>query len=494
MITNLENGPQRATNWPIFRDLATIVVLFLLTIYVVYFTSPVIARFFFLIILAFALVSRKDYLWFVYFFVLAEGPGHLFADFSGASQYRLPMYTIVSGMSFTPIDFFVVLILIKALVRGRKVKLRLEKPLLLVLAYIIFSISLSAVLFRTSIDVIATNLRWLFCYSIIISFSALVYRTREIHRFVILLSPFVFFVFFTQVYYLTTGSEFVNLFDPGFRGVTLNTLTGSLRPVMGGGLIVFASYMYTILLMADGNFRLPKVYLYTILIVAFLSVFLSATRLWFVIFAFIFVGYTVVSRNKVASTLGIASVSLVLISLLIFFNIIQMDFLVANSWGRVQQVFDIAKGNVYSVDTAMNRLVNQLPVLLAIIRQNPFIGYGFSYITMYYYDSDLGFLNTILMFGIVGFGFLIFFFIRLFAVLISSIKRVSARNSVKIPLKIMVVVWLGILIGYFSTWEFFTRHFNKVIFVSLLIAFVEFLVMRADKDEIRIQNLRTTSL
>ena len=157
-------------------------------------------------------------------------------------------------------------------------------------------------------------------------------------------------------------------------------------------------------------------------------------------------------------------------------------------------MFDIAKGNVYSVDTAMNRLVNQLPVLLAIIRQNPFIGYGFSYITMYYYDSDLGFLNTILMFGIVGFGFLIFFFIRLFAVLISSIKRVSARNSVKIPLKIMVVVWLGILIGYFSTWEFFTRHFNKVIFVSLLIAFVEFLVMRADKDEIRIQNLRTTSL
>jgi hypothetical protein len=432
-------------------------------------------------------VSKKDYFWFAYFFIITQGPGYFFADFSGTSLHRLPLYTFLAGMSFTPIDIFILLALLKALIKGRKMKLKLEKPLLVLLAYIILSVSVSSVIYGADADIIVWNFRWVFYYSIIISFLYLVNKKHEIYRFILLVSPLVFFIFFTQIYYLMTGNEFINFFNPGFRGVALNTVTGELRPLAGGGLIVFFSFVFSIFLLTAKDYKLPKIYLYFILVVAFLSVFLSATRLWFVIFSFIFAGYLLVSKKKILSIIGIGAVGFVVLSTLMYTGLIQSDLLLQSSWGRVQQVFGIASGDVYSVDTAMNRLVNQLPIIVGVIKQNPFIGYGFSKVTMIYYDNDFGFLNTILMFGVIGFLLFLFFFIKIFVMLVSCIKKISISNPYKIPLKIMVIAWGGILIGYFTTWDFFTMSFYKIFFISLLIVFAEFFVRQADREELLIK-------
>jgi len=125
--------------------------------------------------------------------------------------------------------------------------------------------------------------------------------------------------------------------------------------------------------------------------------------------------------------------------------------------------------------------------MLGVIKRNPFIGYGFSNITNAFYDSDIGFFNTILMFGFVGFGLLIYLFIQYFKMIGATIRRISDNNPFKTSLKIMAIAFGGILIGYFSTWDFFTFYFYKVFFISILIAITEFIVRQADEREILIK-------
>jgi hypothetical protein len=477
----------------ILKDLIAIIILFILSVYVVYFTSQNIAKIFFLALLLLFFFSKKDYFWFAYFFIVAQGPGYFFADFSGTSLHRLPLYTFLAGMSFTPLDLFVLLVFLKALIKGRKKKLKLEKPLLLVLTYTVFSVIVNSLFYGTNVDVLVWNLRWVFCYSIIISFSYLMHKKHEIYRFFLLVFPLVFFILFTQIFYLTTGNEFINLFNPGFRDVALNTVTGALRPLAGGGLIVFFTFVFAIFLLVNEDYKLPKMYLYLVMAAAFSSVFLSATRLWFVIFSFILVSYLLVSKKKIFSTIGVVSIFFLFMSLLMYFGFVPRAFLVESSWGRLQQVFGIASGGVYSVDTAANRLFNQFPIIMGVIKQSPLIGYGFSDVSLIYYDNDFGFLNTILIFGVIGFFLFIYFFIKYFTMIISSVKKIGDSNSIKVPLKIMAILLAGILIGYFSTWDFFTYNFHKVFFISLVIALAEFFVRQADKEELFVKQKISSS-
>jgi hypothetical protein len=272
-----------------------------------------------------------------------------------------------------------------------------------------------------------------------------------------------------------TGSEFINLFNPGFRGVAINTATGELRPIMGGVLIVFLCYLAALYLMENDKRLAPKFYFLIVVAAALLSVFLSATRIWFVIFSVVFAIFLLVSRRKMFSLLGAASLMLVLVSILLYLNVIPQDLLVRGSWGRLQQVFGIASGNVYAVDTARARIFG-LSLLMKVIRQNPFLGYGFSGITMGYYDGDLGFFNTILMFGVVGLGCFVYFFVEIFRTLFRRIKSLRAMESQQAPAKIMMIAWVGILVGYFSTWDFFSMIDYKIFFVAIMISLTEFCV------------------
>lgn len=475
----------------VLQDMAIMFVLFVLSVYVVYFTSQEIAKLFFLLLLSVFFFSKKDYLWFAYFFIIAQGPGYFFAKYSGSTQYRIPLYTFLPGMSFTPIDLFFLIALLKAFDHGTRQHLRLKVPLLVLLAYVIFAVMVGAVIYGVEIDVIAWNVRWLFSYSVIISFLYLVNKKQEIYRFILFMLPFVFFILFTQIYYVTFGNEFINLFNPWARRIALDSVTGEFRPLMGGVLLMFFSYIFSIFLSVNKDYALPKIHLYLVVGLSLLSVFLSATRLWFVIFSFIFVGYMLVSRKRITSIFGLFAIFLFILSALMYTGVISVD-MITNPWMRLQQVFNIAEGDIYSVDTAMSRFLYDIPRIAGIMKQNLFLGYGFSHVTMIYYSSDLGFLNTILMFGIIGFALFMFFFIRVFIILGSTIRRLSVSNTLKTPLKIMLLAWGGVLIGYLTTWDFFTMYFDKIFFIALLIALSEFFVTQAKKEEMSLRYLNNS--
>ena len=476
-LRSAEHAVQQSTH--VIRELLVMIALLAMSFFVVYLTSPDISRVFFIVLLLAFVLTKENHFWFAYFFILAQGPGYLWADYSGLSQYRLPMYTPVAGMTFTPIDLFVLVAFAKALFAGRKTEMRITPLMLAFLIYAAICVVITALLFGTDIDVMAWNLRWVFYYTLIISFLFLVRKKHEVHQFILLIFPAVFFILFTQIYYVISGAEFINLFDPGFRGVMLNTVTGQLRPVMGGVLLVFFCFVSALLLLLEDDHRIPKIILYLVVVTSFLSVFFSATRIWFVIFSIVFLGYVLVSKKKLTSILGVTSLLLLVAGGLIYAGIVPEQLLVESSWARVSQIFDMAKGDFFAAQTAMNRISVQLPVIVNTIKQSPLVGFGFSFITMRQYDDDFGFLNTILMFGFIGFVFFLFFFYRLIALFRSALKRMTRDNPYRARLRMMSVIWLSILVGYLSTWDFFTMYFYKVFFVAIVIALSEYLLTRA---------------
>ncbi|UCF70166.1 MAG: hypothetical protein JSW49_08175 [candidate division WOR-3 bacterium] len=476
--------PASDFGWQVARDIFFLVCLLAMSFYAVYFASEDASRVFFLSLLIFFVLSKKDYFWFAFFFIIAQGPGHLFADLSAASSHRLPFYTFLAGMSFTPIDLFVLVALAKSLTLGKKATLRLRKPLFLLLLYIAFTLIVTSTLYGTDIDVVAWNIRWLFYYSVILSFYYLMNGKKDVYLFAILVFPVVLFIFFTQVHFLVTGNEFVNLFSPGYRSLTLIVLTGSIRPMVGGILILFLCYFFSILLLVDKEHVLPRTHIYLIAAVALLSVFVSATRQWFVVFSFMFLGYALLIRKKILSTLGILASILIVVGALTYFSVIPSDTLLHGSWLRIQEVLSLTRGDISAIGTAQNRFVNQLPILLGVIKRNPVIGYGFSNTTMVYYDNDLGFVNTILIFGIIGFLLHVNLFVHIFMLLLKSAKKIGAGNTCKGPLRVLALAWAGLLLIYLTTQDFFAFYFNKVFFVSVLIVFTEYFARKALNEEL----------
>jgi len=465
------------------NDLFLLIALSMLAFYFVYFSSAIFSQIFFLVTLfLFLFSSKKNYFWFAYFFILSQGPGYFFSDLSGSSQHRLPLFSLIKGFSFTPIDIFVMIAFIKAIKSHNRPKLKFKNLFLFLIGYMIICGTVTSLVFGTSADTLAWNLRWIFYYTIVLSFTYLINKEHEVYEFFMLITPIVFFILFTQIYYVKFGIEFINLFHPDFRAGALILVTGAVRPVVGGAWLVFISFAASLILMENKFLASFKWYLYSVCLFSFFAVFFSATRGGFSIFSLIMILYLIVTKKKIISYLKIACTLIVMFGILVSSGIILKEYLIYSSWGRLSQLTSIAQGNVQAVDTADSRFFVQLPTHLPVIFSNIFVGYGFSGISMDHYDNDLGFVNTILFFGLFGFFLFIALFINIFKSMHSARMRLSAKNPYSVSLKLISIIWAGILLGYLSTLDFFSYYFQTIFFTSLLLSLTEFIYRKASDE------------
>jgi len=474
------NEIMNRNNRGILKDFSYLFVLLGIAFVSVYFLPQSISRIVFLgFILAF-FFSKEDYIWFAFFFILTQGPGYIFADL-GPAVRRLPLYRITPGMSLIPMDIFAIVAIVKAFLGGKRIKMKLRKPLTLLFGYICFISIAGAILFGVNIGIATWHMRWLFYYSFIVSFLYLIHNGRNVYRFHILLTPLVFFILFTQMFFIVKGVEFINLLDPGYRGIAYIEI-GLLRAIPGGILLLFLCYIFSFVA-AENATRLQKVYWYFVTGTCLLSIFISATRIWVIIFSVILILYGLRHRHGVLNIVKVIIIFAIIIVILFTTGVISPAYLMRGPITRIQQLFALVQGKIYEVPTFQSRVMQQLPILIDIIKENPFIGYGISYISEAYFNVNLGCINTILMFGVLGFLIFVYFFVRYFKLLNSALKRLHPTNPYRNFIQMMAVTWIGILIGYFSTWDFFTIHIQKTFFVSILIATTEILIKEAYDQE-----------
>jgi hypothetical protein len=469
----------------VLTDFVQMSALFLGSVFAVYFTGPTIRDLFFLIPLILAFRSKKDYFWFAYFFLLINAPASLFVNRTQDAIFRLPFYSIIPKFSFTPMDLFLFISIFKAFRENAKVKFFLNKPLEFFLGYLfLVSIPISFLL-GTELKPFINTLRSFFFYGIIFSYLRLVRDKEEILKFGYLMIPYTMLIVFDQLYVINEGSRFISLLDPSMIGVFVkNSISGDIRAVVQGILIVFYTLIFGFQINNGKKYEIFPGFSNLAIFLPIASFFLSATRSWMIIGVFAILGYIALSAKGLKFAIQVGTIGTILVIVLFSSGFIEQEF-VDNINKRYFELGKMASSGNLKQGTFADRIENDIPKVLKGLEYSPILGIGLSKYMKMYYSNDVGFVNTILIYGIVGFPIFLFFMFR-YVYHLNRLRKNDYFDQTDKNIFISLMLGFGgILTGYFFTWDFFSFYPEKVFFVSIVFATGDLVLELQERNELQ---------
>lgn len=456
------------------NDIVKLIGLFLLSLFVVYFTNKAIIALFYLLLLPIIWKSKKDYFWFAYFFILINEPAGLFHSGAADQLNRLPLYRIGPGMAFTFYDFFLILTFFKAKKNKRRPIFLFKKPLFILAGYGIFLFFFSLAI-GTSFESIIGVFRTIMFYTLFFSIPILIFSREDIYKFIHLIFPFTFLVVGGQFFEFVMGESLISYIDPS-QIVRVALWQGNVRAVMEGVMIIFLSFIFSLYFIADRNYKGSKNFLYLVLILCIVSVIVSATRSWIGMF-FIVLALYYLFVEKLHPKVILSLTAIIIIALLAYFQIPQFQSAVDVGISRFETVELIAKGDITAGGT-LQRFDVRLPRVWEGFIQNPIIGWGISDVYWKYDDSHTGNFNLLLQVGLLGFSFWIFFWIYFYKKLSLAFTRFHKFQK---PLKVLALGIIGMLILHFTSYQFFDYwcvYNHQLVFVILYLSFTNNLLQK----------------
>jgi hypothetical protein len=100
-------------------------------------------------------------------------------------------------------------------------------------------------------------------------------------------------------------------------------------------------------------------------------------------------------------------------------------------------------------------------------------------------DYHVGFFNTILQFGAVGFLFFLYFFAYYYYLIKMTLVKLGKKNPFRIPINVLAISLGGILLAYFTTFHFFPmdNDLRRPFFIGIFISLTEFFIRESNKYE-----------
>ena len=403
------------TNW---NDNINLLMLFFSSVFCAYiFPSLKIPFYFFLLILYF--FSKKDYIWFVYIFILIQSPGQLF---------QKPYDSIISITSTVHVSIsyaFVLVAFYKYRIHHKLIStqpfLRISNP---IMYYMIF---LSIISFFFGVD--AGSLIFMFYIWLTFLFFPLfkyvIYDKHTLYKIVSLLffSAIILFIWqlhdiiFTKKIFTYIGVEArlkgIGNTDDGFK------LSRVFYAAAVNLITLFSSLFF---LLQKNHFRFSRNYLYFIASVSFLSIFLTATRGYIIMYILVFVIFSFYKKGGALKFMSLSGVSILILMLLfpIFKN--QFDLVL----DRIGTIFNILDGD-FTASNTLIRLTDRAPRVWSKFIESPVFGFGFSNDARAYNDDHVGNYTLLLQGGVLGFLFWIYVFLNYIYRLLS--KAISLKNK-----------------------------------------------------------------
>ena len=452
-------------------------VCFALAVLAVYYAPTLLNYVYFLVVLVLFWRSKHDYFWFAFYFIIINTPAFLFFESSGEATKRLPLYSLTGGISFSVLDLFVLASLAKVVWLGKMKNFVISQPLRFILIY--FALVSIPITFIIGLEDSSffNNFRPYFYYAVLLSFYFLIDKTEDIFKFGYLMIPYVFFTLFDQLFLLTQDKLLISIINPEtIRTIVNNTVTNDARAYFSGFLLVLYAFFFAIQLRSNPKYEVVTGLAYAVIGIALATFLLSATRVYLMIPLAVMGMYVLLGQKGTSDAVRLSL--FVGLFAIIFFSlgIISFDFFLRSIWPRFEAFFMVllGGGNLAEFDTVQNRIDEDLPSILEGIMQSPLIGTGFSGVFRNHENNDLGFVNTILIFGVVGFALFINFFVMLFRQLNRWVKHPWADANARTILNTTRMILVGVLLGYATTYDFFTvRQIERIYFVSVLIASAE---------------------
>ena len=481
------------------KELIRFYSLFALTVFFVYYTPPIFNKAYFILLLALFWKSKRDYFWFAFVLILINQAGGLFRGALATDVYRVPMYNVAAGISFTFYDLFFITAFAKALKKGKRTSLILKNPLMILLFYLVFLILISLVL-GMSKDRIVACARGLTTYTLFISIPFLIYKKEDLFTFIHLVFPIVFLSFAGQIYFLLS-SESLESFFVGSNVVLMapayseaGRIQDFIRPSsVFNAVPIYFSYIYALFFIAKKDYTGSRPYLYIIVSICLLGTVMSATRSWIIMYAVVFLLYCVYVSRSMFRLLPLL-VGMCLVCFSAYFLVPGVNYAVNNSLRRTHTIVAIAKGDMTAGGT-LSRIDTRLPKALEGIKKSPLIGWGFSNtIHKYSQGGHVGNFDMVLQVGIIGFLLFLNFWLSFFKMIYSTRGRLSSSNSYKIPLLVFAIALFGLLLLHFTSYGLFAYSTYQLMIFSLIYFFwfSDFMVREARDEESLIKSQTTT--
>ena len=473
-----------------FSDYILVYGAFVLLVVSVYYMSPFISKITVILICILFFITKKDYVWIALFFLIVTRPGNIFAG-SGAFNdvQRLPLFTLTRGFSFSTDDIFLLATLAKSFTIRKKYRLLLIKPIQLLFFFVVILLVVSALFFNAKITTLVDFLRILFFYSLLYSFPRLICDSNNLRKFFYLLFPSIIFIFYTSIYFFVTGKYFVYLFSINtLRNVNLETGTNTERMgIYGGGHILILLCFIFALVYSIRNLGIRKYYLIVIATLAFVSIFLTATRVWFIVYSFIF--------SYFAFKVGRGVILTGVLFFFVFYSLLgisrQTSSGLINTWERIASVFTIGQKNSLATESIDYKIKSDFTRIWQGIKESPVLGWGFSnrYITEG--SADIGNWNLIFQVGFLGFFFFIYFWLSYLGLILKTNSWIKEKLYRK-ELGIIMVGFIGLLIAQFTTHQIFGFNIHPYdhYFLSVYIISTEFFVRESRNAYTEFLNLR----
>lgn len=497
---NRLQSPLQRPGWfhnPVLWDSLLILALYFITAFFIYKMPETLRLLLFTLFFISFLKSKKDYFWLAFFFALCTGPAHFFFISEEVHIGRLPIVQIGGGINISVTEIFLGLAILKAIIRGRKKHLFLSRPLLIVLSYAVLLFFVSFAFYDTELIRFLKDVRYFFYYFTLIPLTYLIFRQGEGEKFLYCLFPFVFLSFISAVYYILVGDYFINLLAPGVRSqLFLGIVEGGTRLTRYGTsgkgeyLLLIISYISSFfLLFRTYNTGKRNYYFLLIAGMSYVTLLLTATRVWFVVMTFILIAALVLLQRNLKFISGI--VLIILLFYIPFQSVPRIQQFSRKSWQRVESVFYIDDPDSMAYQMIESKEKNRLQDTLMYIKLNPWMGWGASnQFHQYTRGGDVGNFNLVLQVGIIGFLLYANFWVRFFLQIRRINRNISAANPYHKTLHFFNIALAGLLIAHFTTHQVFfmiTSQSNSI-FIVIFVFLAGYFSLDALKRESEIRS------
>jgi len=437
-------------------------ILFIITVFCVYYVPNTIS---YLLILGYIIafiISKRDYYWFAFFFILYSTPMGLFSESTADAIHRLPLFSLASSFSFSTCDLFVIVAFLKAIQRKGEFQYTFQKPLIILLFYFIFLLFLAVFFHHTPLTVVIEQVRGAFYFSLLYSIPKLLPNKISIYKFFSLISPFIFVIFLGGIYFFISNGDYLYyLINPYAEIRQLNLeiqdpFDSRFFLHSGQFVLIFVVYIYSLIHLQLT--RAKNLYFITLAIICYTLIIMAALRSWFIIFGIILGVYLLNNRNKFRNIFYFS-----LVASLIIIPIISNKMMIPGisaAWNRTATVFQLGQKESLSTQSVKMKTEVRLPHQLLYIWENPVTGWGF---TDRKADPDTGNFGLLVQVGFLGFSLFIYFWIKYLLIIQNTKKALANDNLYRYVLNILLASFLGLLISHFTTNQIFGTHFFPVL-------------------------------
>jgi len=439
------------------RENYYVILLFVFSAFIIYFTNVTLSKIYFLILLFAYLRSNNNVFWIAFSFILLMTPGGFFSGELLSDTKRIPVYQIISGFSFSYFDIFFIISIYKGFLLNKKKKYFFNNALNLFIFYgiVIFTISLSIGinLYNFSILFRSTILPILFFYI----FPKLGLEESDFLKLFKIILPFVILSFIGQIYEIFYAKPLVSLFkDVEQYGAAIAEGSEEVSRSFDAIYLHHLSYFIIFILIISQKYIFPRYFLILLLFLSFIVCFTSATRGPFIMYSiillaglFIIIFYSSQFKNSFLNIL-----LFITISILLFYFIKTNYYLsvqVERAFKRISSIEEISKGDIKSVET---RVEIRIPKVMKNFKESPVFGTGFSDEALKFADGHIGMHNMLREGGIIGMLIYMILFFNIFNKLL--IQRSRIRNSnIKNTFLIFIAILIGLLFEHTTSTQYF---------------------------------------